>query len=451
MASVVKRGKSWHVVYTYTDRDGKKKQKWETFHSAREAEKRKVEVEYTIVNHTFTPPVHQTLAAFLDDFCELYGKRHWSNGTYVLNRGLMDNYIIPILGKMELCDLTPKTIDEFVRVLEQTHSVASGRNRKQDERLSDDRISTILGLLRSALNQAYKWELISKNPFDHVDIQKPKSAERKILTPDQIATALRQCTDERLFYAINLSFACSMRIGEVLGLTWDCVHISDEEIAADNAYVYVNKQMSRVRLDALGFTDGKDIYKRFPNRPNDTTVLTLKRPKTESSKRRIWLPKTLAKMLRRLYDEQLQRKDILGDAYKDNNLVVCNNDGSPCGPAYMTKLFNKFIKKTGLPNVTFHSIRHSSSTYKLQLSNGDIKSIQGDTGHATSSILIDTYAHIMDENRKINAKKFDDAFYSASPPHEKASERNDDSDLNWIIKRLSESPELLRKLSDLIR
>ena len=44
---------------------------------------------------------------------------------------------------------------------------------------------------------------------------------------------------------MNLSFACSLRMGEILGLTWENVHISDEDIAADNAYVYIDKELTR--------------------------------------------------------------------------------------------------------------------------------------------------------------------------------------------------------------
>ena len=50
-----------------------------------------------------------------------------------------------------------------------------------------------------------------------------------------IRLALDKCTDSKLYVAMNLSFACSLRMGEILGLTWENVHISDEDIAADNA------------------------------------------------------------------------------------------------------------------------------------------------------------------------------------------------------------------------
>ena len=50
---------------------------------------------------------------------------------------------------------------------------------------------------------------------------------------------------------MNLSFACSLRMGEILGLTWENVHISDEDIAADNAYVYIDKELTRASKRAI--------------------------------------------------------------------------------------------------------------------------------------------------------------------------------------------------------
>lgn len=66
----------------------------------------------------------------------------------------------------------------------------------------------------------------------------------------------------------------------------------------------------------------------------------------------------------------------------------------------------------GLPKVVFHSLRHSSITYKLKLNGGDMKSVQGDSGHAQLKMVADVYSHIIDEDRRLNAKRFEDAFYS---------------------------------------
>ena len=69
---------------------------------------------------------------------------------------------------------------------------------------------------------------------------------------------------------------------------------------------------------------------------------------------------------------------------------------------------SKLEKEAGLPHVVFHSLRHTSSTYKLKLNNGDIKATQGDTGHSQADMVMDLYSHILDEDRRVNAQKSSD-------------------------------------------
>ena len=64
----------------------------------------------------------------------------------------------------------------------------------------------------------------------------------------------------------------------------------------------------------------------------------------------------------------------------------------------------QIIKKEGLPDVVFHSLRHTSVTYKLKLNGGDIKAVHGDSGHAQADMVTEVYGHILDEDRKKNAQ-----------------------------------------------
>lgn len=59
----------------------------------------------------------------------------------------------------------------------------------------------------------------------------------------------------------------------------------------------------------------------------------------------------------------------------------------------------------------FHSLRHTSITYKLKLNGGNIKAVQGDSGHSQSKMVTDLYSHILDEDRQQNATLFESAFY----------------------------------------
>ena len=116
-----------------------------------------------------------------------------------------------------------------------------------------------------------------------------------------------------------------------------------------------------------------------------------------------------------------------------------------------TRVADKFVQT--LPNVVFHSLRHSSTTYKLKLNHGDLKATQGDTGHSQINMITDVYAHILDEDRKVNAQKFESAFYAnpdlrdVRPPQEKAETT---IDIAALIEQLQANPELAATLAGLI-
>lgn len=138
----------------------------------------------------------------------------------------------------------------------------------------------------------------------------------------------------------------------------------------------------------------------------------LKKPKTPTSIRKVFLPKTVAEMLVAWKMEQDAAIEAIGNEYADFNLVIATPVGLPCESAQIRKALKDLIEENNLPPVVFHSLRHSSITYKLKLNQGDIKSVQGDSGHAQASMVTDQYSHILDENRQENAKLLEKAFYN---------------------------------------
>ena len=79
----------------------------------------------------------------------------------------------------------------------------------------------------------------------------------------------------------------------------------------------------------------------------------------------------------------------------------------------INRALQKLIRDNDLPPVVFHSFRHASITYKLKWNGGDMKSVQGDSGHARMDMVADVYSHIIDEDRRFNAQKFEEQFYNA--------------------------------------
>ena len=160
----------------------------------------------------------------------------------------------------------------------------------------------------------------------------------------------------------------------------------------------------------MNLLESKDMIFIFPSQSSRTTTLqVLKAPKTESSVRKVFLPKTVAEMLVETREKQLEVIDALGDEYKDFGLVIAGPLGMPIESTHINDAFRKLIKKNDLPKVVFHSLRHSSITYKLKLNGGDIKAVQGDSGHSQSKMVTDLYSHILDDNRMQNAQLFEEA------------------------------------------
>ena len=147
----------------------------------------------------------------------------------------------------------------------------------------------------------------------------------------------------------------------------------------------------------------------------------------------------------------------MGEDYIDYNLVLAQETGRPCEDRIIGNAFERLKKKAELPNVVFHSLRHSSTTYKLKLNHGDVKATQGDTGHAQPDMVTEVYAHILDEDRKINAQKFEMAFY-ANPDMRKAeaaaqspAPQTPALDLGLLVQQLKEQPELANTLAALLK
>lgn len=331
----------------------------------------------------------------------------------------VEPYGNPILGDVKLSDLNTRMMEKYYQNLLKVKSRVVNNRKPNTEYLSCHTVREVHKLLRSAFNQAVKWELMTKNPCVNATLPQEEHKARDIWDAPTLFKALELCDDDILRLAINLAFSCSLRVGEMLGLTWDCVEISDASITNGTAFIFVNKELQRVNRDALEKLNEKGIILKFPAffaRTN--TALVLKEPKTKTSTRKVFLPKTVAEMLKERYQEIQEYKELFGDEFQDFNLVFCNANGRPMESQIITRALQKLIKDNDLPPVVFHSLRHSSITYKLKLNGGDIKSVQGDSGHAQVKMVTDVYSHIIDEDRRLNAQRFEETFYQKKNPSE---------------------------------
>lgn len=415
MASLVERNKRYYVVYSYEDEKGEKKQKWEGFTTRADAVRRKSEVEYRKEVGSVVIPQCETMNELLKEYIAMYGKSNWSLSTYSANVNMIKSYIQPYLGAMKLEDITARVLEKYYQSMLRTQAVPKCTDKKYKKEVSfvsTETVRRIHKLLHCCFEQAVRWDLMIRNPAQYATVPKSTRKQRDIWTAETLMKAVELCDDPKLKLAINLAFACSLRIGELLGLTWSCIDISEESIKNGTAYVYVNKELQRVDRAALRQLEEKDVIFEFPVlSEKNRTQLVLKKPKTATSIRKVFLPRTVAEMLVDWKKDQYELREALGPEYVDYDLVFTGYYGMPTEASSITASFQKLIKENNLPKVVFHSLRHSSITYKLKLNGGDIKAVQGDSGHAQAKMVTDQYSHILDDDRKRNAQLFENAFY----------------------------------------
>ena len=387
MASIVQRNKSFSVVYTIYEGD-KKKQKWETYHSYEAALRRKEQLGL-IQQHEKERAQYRegTLAQFLEEYVELYGRIHWACSTYTSNEGLIRNYIVPFMGSMRLTEFSPKVIAALYGKLQ------------SDPRITPSVLTNIHKLLHSAFEQAVLWEYVPRNPFQKANVPKAFPTEIPMLTTDEIKILIQNCDNPMLSITIHLAFAGSLRKGEILALTWDDVDFQKGTIS-------VSKTLKRVRRDAVEVLNEKDILYQFPAVFDEgRTVTVLKRPKTKSSIRTVYLPDYVLDVL------QEWKKTLKPVKRNQPDLILRYSNGRPLSEETLPRLLEKQLLQLRLPVVSFHSLRHSSISYKLVLTGGNIKAVQGDSGHAQAEMITERYGHIIDTCRRRCAQDFEKEFY----------------------------------------
>lgn len=190
MATIIKRKKNYSVVYYYDTPQGEKKQKWETFTSYKDANKRKVEIENQQENGTFIAPTSQTVEDFLYDFVTLYGEKKWGLTTYDSNLGLISNYINPIIGSTPIQKVNRKFVDSYYKTLTKTKPVIVRNRKPKSEFLPPATIEKIFKLLSTAFKQAVKWEIVGKILFSF-PMHFPEQNTKNVIYGRQKASAKR--------------------------------------------------------------------------------------------------------------------------------------------------------------------------------------------------------------------------------------------------------------------
>ena len=373
MASIIKRGKAYSVVY-YEGLGEGKHQVWESGLSYTAAKARKAKIENDQAQNIHIDQNHMSVEEFLYEFIEKYGVQKWVASTYDGNMGLLQNYVFPYLGDKPLRCVRTKTIDDYYHFLLNEAEPACNVGKPRRKNISASLIHDIHKVMRCAFNKAVKWEYIAKNPFLNATLPEHKEKKRDALTPEQLH-AILEFTDRPEYYdyyvlhcAIQLAFACSMRGGEVGGAQWS-------RLDADNQMLYIDRVIDRVDKKLLEKLKKMEILYLFPNLfPGARSSIVLKQPKTDGSIRNVYLPDTVMKKLLKLRELQEQMREELGDdGYMSYDLIICQANGRPIMTEHLNKRFKEALRDLADPSidlesVVFHSLRHTSASVKLRLS-----------------------------------------------------------------------------------
>ena len=303
MAYITKRGSSYGVRYTYQDEQGKNCNKWESFSTKEEAINRKKQIEHELANGTFLIPSTVTVAEFLMDWLPKQCSKHkWAPCTYQSNLGTVQNLIIPYIGDMQMQKLKPYHLEDLYATLGKTPcgQYYEGKkqvlSKKQQQRfLSGTTIHEVHRLLRTAFQYAVEWGILVKSPVP-VDSPKKSIQERAIWNADEMWAALASMEDSILHLAVHLTLVGALREGEVAGLTPEDL---DFEGADGTGTFRINKCMQRVQKASLAKTGKGCILQEFEDkREGSTTTLVLKKTKTASSNRSIFMTAVLKEELK---------------------------------------------------------------------------------------------------------------------------------------------------------
>jgi len=363
-----KRGKYWSFTVDI-GRDpetGKRKQKTVSgFRTKKEAEKACAELIAQIENGGYREPKKITLGEFILDYMENNVKQAIRASTYSKQMNVVKKHILPDLGHLQLSKITPMDLQRLY-------------TKKANDGYSPAYIKQIHAILCKTFRTAYEWEYIPKNISQLVSPPRISKKDIRVWSIEE-ANRFLSLTEKRRFYIVYvLALYTGMRKGEILALRW-------QDVDLEQAKLQVRRTLYRV--------DGELVFQE---------------PKTRGSLRTITLPDFAVSALKQHKAKQNKNKLLLGPAYNDYDLVVCNGNGNPVDPKDINRDMKYVIQKYNLPKLRFHDLRHTHASILLQLGEHP-KVVSERLGHSSISITLDTYSHVMPDMQKNLARAFDSA------------------------------------------
>jgi integrase len=280
-------------------------------------------------------------------------------------------YAKPVIGDLPLDELRPLHLQRLYASL----LCRPGRP------LSGGTVLNLHLVLTQALSQAVRWGYVSSNPAAGAQPPRPRRAELAGIDAGLSGRILAAAAGTRFECPAAIAISTGMRRGEILALRWS-------DVSSDLGLAHVRRTLQPTN-------DG----------------LVFERPKTRRSARTVALPEFLRPYLTRQRTDQTRRRERAGPSWREYGLVIDRGDGSPLNPDTLSSRWGVFLSRAGLPHVRFHDLRHAHAT--LMLAQGvHPKVVSERLGHASISITLDTYSHVLPAMQAEAARAFDELFSS---------------------------------------
>lgn len=365
--TVTRSGKQytyWEARYT-TGRDpgtGKQIQKSITGKTQKEVAQKLKAATASIDAGTYTPPSKMTVGQWMDIWAADYlgGIKPLTVASY---KAQIKNHIKPALGAERLETLDAHTVQEFYNSM---------------GNLAPSSIKTVHGVLHQALKQAMINGYIRFNPTTACKLPRAERREVAPLDDAQTTAFLSAIKGHRFEMLYTFDLFTGLRRGELLGLTWDCVDFK-------NGAIRIEKQLQREKRKG-----GQYVF------------VSLKNGKTRIITPAPWI----MRKLKAHRGAQAEQRLKAGALWEDSGLVFTDELGHHLNGETIYKNFKRIAAKMGIPEARLHDLRHTYAVASIR-SGDDIKTIQGNLGHATAAFTLDVYGHVTEDMKKASAARME--------------------------------------------
>ncbi|HEU5421910.1 MAG TPA: tyrosine-type recombinase/integrase [Nitrolancea sp.] len=309
-----------------------------------------------------------TVGQFLERWLRDVVQPNKAPKTHRTYAGLVRRNIAPGIGGIQLDRLRPQDVQRLLTDLAGGDLAGKAAS-----------LQRVREVLRNALNQALRWELVARNAAALVEPPKYERPSLDPFTPAEARAFLAAAAKDRTSGIYLVAMALGLRQGEVLGLRWEAV-----DLAAGTLRVEAQVQV----------VEGK---------------LTLREVKTKRSRRELPIPDIVRRAL--VAEAARQHGAMLkaGERWQGNaaGLVFTTTVGTPISPRNLMRSYYRILAASGLRLQRFHDLRHFCGS-TLAARRVPERQVMEILGHADVRTTQNYYIHVRTEEQRRAVKEMDE-------------------------------------------